>query len=128
MSSPARWATASQSCALSVYLAERGTTRSPSDLATHNCLTFSYFDKSLDKSLELEDKGQDIAVCVRGNLSANESVVLLSACVEGSGISMQPQFCAEALLASHAPVAVSPQDRHSVTLAFFDFLRCVSKR
>jgi hypothetical protein len=49
----------------------------------HNCLQFSYFGKSLR---ELEGDGEQVAVAVSGNLSANESVVLLSACIEGAGI------------------------------------------
>jgi DNA-binding transcriptional LysR family regulator len=95
-------------CASPAYLLKRGTPRHPQDLQMHNCLTFSYFGKSV---WELHRNSEQIAVSVSGNLSSNESVVLLAACIEGAGISMQPQFCVEALVANGSLVTVLPQVR-----------------
>jgi len=92
-------------CASPSYLAERGTPRLPQDLAHHNCLTYSYFGKSL---WQFEQKGRQIAVPVGGNLSANESSVLLTAALEGTGIVMQPEYSAAPLVASGRLVALLP--------------------
>lgn len=79
-------------CAAPGYLAAHGTPRSPQDLAAHNCLTYSYFGNSL---WEFDDpQGERIAVPVSGNLSANESQVVLAAAIEGAGIAMQPLYAA----------------------------------
>jgi DNA-binding transcriptional LysR family regulator len=48
---------------------------------------------------------------VSGNLSANESVVLLQAAVEGAGIAMQPVFSAAPLIASGHLAALLPKDK-----------------
>ncbi|GAB2862436.1 LysR family transcriptional regulator [Pseudoduganella ginsengisoli] len=69
------------------YLERAGTPQTPDDLARHNCLTYSYFGKSFWRF-------GDAQVAVGGNLSSNESMALLSAAVEGTGITMQPSFAA----------------------------------
>jgi DNA-binding transcriptional LysR family regulator len=78
-------------CATPGYLAAHGTPRTPQELSAHNCLTYSYFGKSL---WEFEHAGERIAVPVSGNLSANESQVVLAAVLEGAGIAMQPLYSA----------------------------------
>jgi DNA-binding transcriptional LysR family regulator len=93
-------------CAAPAYLKARGTPRRAEDLAQHNCLTYTYFGKSL---WHFERGGKAVSVPVSGNLSANESVVLLQAAVEGAGIVMQPVFSAAALIASGQLVALLPQ-------------------
>jgi DNA-binding transcriptional LysR family regulator len=90
------------------YLAAHGTPRLPQELALHNCLTHSYFGKSL---WQFERQGQQLAVPVGGNLSANESRVLLAAALEGAGIAMQPVYSAEPLMASGRLVALLPEWR-----------------
>jgi DNA-binding transcriptional LysR family regulator len=95
-------------CATPAYLAEHGTPRLPQELALHNCLTHSYFGKSL---WQFERQGQQLAVPVGGNLSANESRVLLAAALEGAGIAMQPVYSAEPLMASGRLVALLPEWR-----------------
>jgi DNA-binding transcriptional LysR family regulator len=95
-------------CATPAYLAEHGTPRAPQELALHNCLTYSYFGKSL---WQFERKGRQIAVPVGGNLSANESSVLLTAVLEGAGIAMQPVYSAAPLVASGRLVALLPDWR-----------------
>jgi len=95
-------------CAAPAYLRTRGTPRQAKDLAQHNCLTYSYFGKSL---WHFERAGKTVSVPVSGNLSANESLVLLQAAVEGAGIVMQPVFSAAQLIANGQLVALLPQYR-----------------
>lgn len=94
-------------CASPAYLKEHGTPKRAEDLALHNCLTYTYFGKSL---WNFERAGKTISVPVSGNLSANESVVLLQAAVEGAGIAMQPVFSAAPLIASGHLAALLPND------------------
>ncbi|WP_431225215.1 LysR family transcriptional regulator [Serratia sp. L9] len=97
---------ASVICASPAYLAAQGTPRQPQDLAMHNCLTYSYFGKSL---WHFEHQGVKSAVAVSGNLSANESVVLLAATVQGAGISLQPYYSAAPLLANGDVIELLPE-------------------
>ncbi|MBP1133244.1 MULTISPECIES: LysR family transcriptional regulator [Serratia] len=96
---------ASVVCASPAYLAAQGTPRHPQDLALHNCLTYSYFGKSL---WHFDHQGVKSAVAVSGNLSANESVVLMAGTVQGAGISMQPYYSAAPLLASGELIELMP--------------------
>jgi DNA-binding transcriptional LysR family regulator len=93
-------------CASPAYLATHGTPRKPDDLALHNCLTYTYFGKSL---WSFERDGKKSSVPVSGNLSANESLVLLTGAVEGVGIVMQQVYSAAALIASGQLVRLLPE-------------------
>lgn len=90
------------------YLAAHGTPRRVEDLAVHNCLTYSYFGKSLWKFTEAKT-GTPSDVPVGGNLSANESMVLLAAAKEGAGVALQPAFAAAPLIASGQLVRLLPE-------------------
>lgn len=97
---------ASVVCAAPAYLAERGSPTRPEALAGHNCLTYSYFGRSL---WEFADRsGERISVPVGGNLSANEAQVLLAAAEHGAGISMQPLYAARAQIDAGRLVALLP--------------------
>lgn len=93
-------------CAAPSYLAARGSPADVADLERHNCLTYSYFGKSV---WEFTRGGEALAVPVGGNLSANESMALLSATVEGVGISLQPRFAAAPLIAAGQLVELLPE-------------------
>lgn len=95
-------------CASPGYLAARGTPRRAEDLSLHNCLTYAFFGKSL---WQFEHEGEPLAVPVSGNLSANDSVVLLHAALEDAGIAMQPLYSAAPLVASGQLVALLPRYR-----------------
>lgn len=92
-------------CASPEYLAAHGTPQHPEDLASHNCLTYSWFGKSL---WYFERDGEQSSVAVSGNLSANESVVLLAGTLQAAGISMQPYYSAAPLLATGELVELLP--------------------
>jgi len=96
---------ASVICASPAYLAAHGMPRNVHDLATHNCLTYSYFGKSL---WQFDQEGELVAVPVSGKLSANESQVLLAAAIEGAGIAMQPLYSAGGPIADGRLVALLP--------------------
>ncbi len=93
-------------CASPAYLAAQGTPQHPQDLAVHNCLTYTWFGKSL---WQFERQGEKISVPVSGNLSANESLVLLTGAVEGAGIVMQPYYSAAPLIAAGQLVLLLPE-------------------
>ncbi|UWT99462.1 LysR family transcriptional regulator [Proteus vulgaris] len=84
-------------CAHKDYLVKKGIPKTPDDLAQHQCLTYRFFGRSLWE-FNLEDKRYSVPV--GGNLSANESVVLLQATLKGAGISLQPYYSAKLYLES----------------------------
>ncbi|GJI94522.1 LysR family transcriptional regulator [Duganella caerulea] len=93
-------------CAAPSYLAERGTPLRAEDLAAHNCLTYTYFGKSLWQFTDRD--GEAVSVPVSGNLSANEDLILLKAAEEGAGIALQPLYSAAPLIADGRLVALLP--------------------
>lgn len=96
---------ASVVCASPAWVAAHGAPQRAQDLALHNCLTYSYFGKSL---WAFDHGGGRIAVPVGGNLSANESNVLLAAVLEGAGIALQPLYAVASLIAQGRLVALLP--------------------
>ncbi|MGN5290962.1 LysR family transcriptional regulator [Aeromonas sp. 11P] len=82
-------------CASSAYLAHHPMPHKVQDLALHNCLTYTYFGKSL---WEFNGPDGPESVPVSGNLSANISNLLLEATLEGVGISLQPRYSAQPYL------------------------------
>lgn len=92
-------------CATPAYLARHGTPQRPEDLAQHNCLSYAYFGRSI---WEFSRAGEPHAVAVSGNLSANESMVLLEAVLADIGISLQPRYSVGAHLRSGALVQLLP--------------------
>jgi DNA-binding transcriptional LysR family regulator len=92
-------------CAAPSYLAAHGAPQRVEELAGHNCLSYSYFGKSVWR---FSRAGAEVEVPVSGNLSANESMALLSATVEGIGISMQPRFAATPLITEGKLVELLP--------------------
>ncbi|AZS78421.1 LysR family transcriptional regulator [Achromobacter spanius] len=93
-------------CASPEYLSREGMPARIEDLSQRNCLTHSYFGKSLWR---FERDGQPVDVPVSGNISANEASVLLSAALEGAGIAMLPTYCATEDIAAGRLRAILPQ-------------------
>jgi DNA-binding transcriptional LysR family regulator len=92
-------------CATPAYLEKHGTPQRPEDLAQHNCLSYAYFGRSI---WEFIRAGEPHVVAVSGNLSANESMVLLEAVLADIGISLQPRYSASTHLRSGALVQLLP--------------------
>lgn len=82
-------------CASPAYLANHPMPHKVQDLALHNCLTYTYFGKSL---WEFNGPDGPESVPVSGNLSANISNLLLEATLGGAGISLQPLYSAQPYL------------------------------
>ncbi|MGE8701522.1 MAG: LysR family transcriptional regulator [Achromobacter sp.] len=98
-------------CASPEYLAREGVPARIEDLSLRNCLTHSYFGKSLWR---FERDGEPVDVPVGGSISANEVSVLCSAAVEGAGIAMLPTYYAAEYIASGKLQVVLPQCKPQV--------------
>lgn len=95
-------------CASPAYLAQRGTPRSPADLASHNLFTYAYGPHP--NLWRLTDaQGVEHQVKVSGNLHANSGDLLVEAAVAGLGISCEPDFIAGAHLSAGRLVRLLPE-------------------
>jgi DNA-binding transcriptional LysR family regulator len=92
-------------CAAPSYLAVRGTPERLEELSGHNCLAFSYFGKNL---WHFKRDNETVAIPVSGNISANDSLVLLAAAQAGAGITMQPRYSAVPLIKNGELVELLP--------------------
>ena len=88
------------------YLAQQGRPRSPADLATHRCLSYANFGKSVWRFQRGKDQTQ---VSVASHFSANEATALLQAALAGGGIALQPTYLANPHLAQGTLQVVLPQ-------------------
>lgn len=84
-------------CASPAYLAEHGEPETPEDLASHNCLVYSYL---ADLWRFTAPDGREIPVAVKGSLRINNGIVLAEAAVAGHGILVTPSFYVAPLLRS----------------------------
>jgi DNA-binding transcriptional LysR family regulator len=95
-------------CASPEYLQREGVPARIEDLSLRNCLTHSYFGKSLWR---FERDGEPVDVPVSGNISANEVSVLSRAALEGAGIAMLPTYYAADYIASGRLRAILTQNK-----------------
>lgn len=118
------------------YLRRAPPLRTPADLAAHNALEFSLSATGHAWPFVVDGRRMDVAVS--GNLAVDNSVMLRSALVAGTGIALTPRFVVEDLLASrqlvsrlddclpppHQLFGVTVQRRHlpGKTRAFLDFV------
>jgi DNA-binding transcriptional LysR family regulator len=79
-------------CASPVYLAKHGQPETPEALANRNCLTHSYFGKSVWQFTDA--RGVPASVAVSGNLTANDALALMRAAEAGAGIARLPTVLA----------------------------------
>jgi DNA-binding transcriptional LysR family regulator len=78
-------------CASPAYLAEHGEPQSPQDLATHDCLIYSYLANA-NVWRFLSREGREIPVAVTGTLRINNGIVLAEAALAGRGVLVTPSF------------------------------------
>ncbi|KRP58388.1 LysR family transcriptional regulator [Pseudomonas trivialis] len=76
-------------CATPAYLLEHPAPRKVEDLARHNCLTHSYFGKSL---WHFEEGGEHVSVPITGTITSNEATTLLRVTLAGAGVAMLPSY------------------------------------
>jgi DNA-binding transcriptional LysR family regulator len=77
-------------CGSPIYFQQYGKPNHPDDLATHNCLRFSY-----STGYEIWRFKRDKEVCkvkVNGSLVANHSEVLRQVCLDGAGLILMPTW------------------------------------
>ena len=73
------------------YLGAQGVPQLPVDLATHRCLSYANFGKSVWQFSRGEESAQ---VSVGSYFSANEATALLRAALAGGGVALQPTYLA----------------------------------
>jgi DNA-binding transcriptional LysR family regulator len=88
------------------YLASHGVPQAPADLATHRCLSYANFGKSL-WTLKRGEEQADVRVA--SHFSANEATALLRAALAGGGIALQPTYLAHPHLQDGSLQAVLPE-------------------
>ncbi len=84
-------------CASPGYLKQHGKPLRVDELAQRNCLTHSYFGRSL-WNFTREGSGEPVSVAVAGNVSANDAASLMCLAQAGAGIAMLPTYLAAPLV------------------------------
>jgi DNA-binding transcriptional LysR family regulator len=84
-------------CASPAYLREHGEPETPEDLASHDCLLYSYLS-SANVWRFTAPNGREVPVAVTGTFRINNGIVLGAAAVAGHGILMTPSFYVGPLL------------------------------
>ena len=87
------------------YLAAQGVPNAPADLATHRCLSFANFGRSVWTFRRADEATQ---VSIASQFSANEATTLLRAALAGGGVALQPLYLAKPHLADGSLHAVLP--------------------
>lgn len=93
-------------CASPAYLARHGAPQRPEDLATHNCLDYTY--QSAQGVWHLQGPAGEQAVAVSGSLRMNDDEALSHAVLGGLGLAMLPTFIAGEALQNGQLVEVLP--------------------
>ncbi|MDQ8035361.1 LysR family transcriptional regulator [Bordetella genomosp. 1] len=98
-------------CAAPSYIERAGLPARAEDLSLHNCLTHSYFGRSLWRFVR---DGETVDVPVSGNITANEAVVLMRAALGGAGIALLPTYLAAPEVAAGRLRAILPDSEPQV--------------
>ena len=77
-------------CAAPAYLERRGVPRYPSELAQHDCLVFM----AVGPVWTFESAKGQVSVELQSKMTANDSLVLTSAAINGNGIAVLPTYAA----------------------------------
>ena len=88
------------------YLALHGVPKAPAELATHRCLSYANFGKSVWTLSQGREQAQ---VSVGSHFSANEATALLRAALAGGGVALQPTYLANPHLADGSLKRVLPK-------------------
>lgn len=93
-------------CASPAYLDKYGEPANVQELTEHNCLSFNYFSRT---TWEFDGPNGLESIPVKGNVSSNNSEVLLSATLANSGISLQPLPAAYEWIQAGKLIHILPQ-------------------
>ncbi|WP_198087886.1 LysR family transcriptional regulator [Variovorax sp. E3] len=94
-------------CASPAYLKEHGQPLRVEELAQRNCLTHSYFGRSL-WNFTRKSNGEPVSVAVGGNVSTNDAASLMYLARAGAGIAMLPTYLTAGLLQAGELVRLFP--------------------
>ena len=78
-------------CASPAYLAQRGTPRTPADLARHNCISIHHGDEAYG-IWKLSSGRRTEAVKVTGSMSTNDGDIAVAWALDGHGILMRAEW------------------------------------
>ena len=96
-------------CASPAYLGERGTPKSPDELAEHDCIGYAHLTAGQVWQFEpLRAGGEPRTVRVRGRVVANNGDLMRDAAIAGLGLVMLPEFLAAPALRDRRLVRVLP--------------------
>ena len=87
------------------YLAIHGVPALPADLASHRCLSYANFGKSIWRFTRGDEKAE---VRISSQFSANEATALLRAALAAGGIALQPTYLVSPHLADGSLQVVLP--------------------
>lgn len=87
------------------YLSVRGTPRHPDDLASHEFLAYTNFERTA-WTLTQEEKTCDVPVAAR--FTADETTVLLRAALSGAGVALVPSYLAQGYLVTGQLINLLP--------------------
>ncbi|MCH1923484.1 LysR family transcriptional regulator [Shewanella sp. C32] len=107
-------------CASPEYVAAHGTPHTPVQLSQHNCLHYSNFTEG--RWQFIDHSGAPVTVDIQGNLSVNESSILLDAVLNHAGIAILPWLDVAPYLAENRLVAILP-DYQPQTLGIYGIYR-----
>ncbi len=94
-------------CAAPSYLERRGVPEHPSELATHDVVSYSLL--ATGDQWQFEGPDGPVSVKVRPRFWSNNGDSCIAACVQGAGIQLQPTFLIDEELRRGALVEVLPQ-------------------
>ncbi len=86
-------------CASPAYLAARGTPATPADLARHACLTYEYAPVRSQWRF-VDANGAEQIAKVAGPMHGNNGEMLAALAAQGAGVTLEPDFIVEPLIAS----------------------------
>ncbi|CUI37190.1 LysR family transcriptional regulator [Achromobacter xylosoxidans] len=102
------------------YLARAGVPRKPTDLASHNCLDFSF--PRAEPGWPFRDGDSDYVLPVSGNMTANNGETLVQLARDGVGVTRVGDFHIQDELASGRLVLLlddfNPRDREAIHAVF----------
>jgi len=99
-------------CAAPVYLAKRGTPKTPHDLVNHNCIGIRQGEEAYGVWRLASGRGKTASVesiKTRGNLTTNDGEIAVNWALDGHGILMRAEWDIERYLKNGRLVQVLPQ-------------------
>lgn len=91
-------------CASPDYVARKGMPAHPHELPDHDCMTFS----STRPEWRFEKKETSVRIMLRPKFSSNDLLLLLTAALQGNGLSLLPDYVVERALKQRELVQVLP--------------------